>query len=148
MEIIKNQSDKDKIEWMLWVHYKELINKMIWKRFSKDSKEAWNFIKKFCKYNLFEKRDGGIANVVKDKCNQIIVDKDKVDRLILDNFEIIHGKSNISTNLPSVNKPSKEEAKAMSLKINPNKAITLDIVPHSLLKTHKKMCRGVILWKL
>ena len=143
MEIIKNQSDKDKIEWMLWVHYKELINKMIWKRFSKDSKEAWNFIKKFCKYNLFEKRDGGIANVVKDEFNQIIVDKDKVDRLILDNFEKIHGKSNISTNFPSVNKPSEEEAKAMSLRFNPNKAITLDLVPHSLLKTHKKCAEGL-----
>ena len=31
----------------------------------------------------------------------------------------------------------------MSQKFNPNKAITLDIVPHSLLKTHKKCADGI-----
>jgi hypothetical protein len=62
-------------------HSAYAVNELL--RFSDDQKDAFEFLRKVFKYQLYEKRDGSIVNAVIDDSGLIISDPEKVNAMLI-----------------------------------------------------------------
>ena len=86
LALMKEKTEETKT--VLTKYWEELIEGNEKLRYSIQSKEVFQFLKKVFKYNQFERRDGSIADkVVQD--GQVITEEADVNRLIMENLKSI-----------------------------------------------------------
>ena len=106
------------------------------KRFSREQKEFFIFIKNFTKYNQFEKRDGGIVNSLLLN-GEVINDPKAIDKKLVEHLQHVHDSpetEKIQRNLefPCLNQLTHVETKSICSKMSQNKAIPFDVVSESI----------------
>lgn len=75
--------DPSKVTEVVNQHWQELWRITEQQRFSKESKEAYQRLRKVLKYHLYEKRDGVIVNVLTNDEGELIEDPSEVNKLLL-----------------------------------------------------------------
>ena len=120
--------------------FNNTVNSIESLRFGKNSRKAFNLMKKIFKYDQFERPGGSIVTAVKVK-DQIIYDKRKVARLIIEHFNENHKPKTKETNVrdimfPHLPRLSVETIKGLSYNFAKDKAIAWDGISDRIFKLH------------
>ena len=140
MEIILNNDDMKEIQKQLNENYKGKIKDISRQRFSKTSKNAWNFIQRHCKYG--KDKQGSFVNTLNHN-GKTISKPEEVNKIIMEDYEKLHGKNDNLIPFPCDFIISDQEAREIARSFNSHKtkAICNDMVPHEIFKIHNKDCK-------
>ena len=108
-------------------------------RYSPLSKNAFDIMKKICKYNSYEKRDGSIVNQIMRDDGIITQDKEEVSSLLISVLKDIQYSTQMEQYIgklpfPDLPELSDEEVKNLLQTIAANKATSFDLFSDTILK--------------
>jgi hypothetical protein len=84
MKAINSMQDEDEdIDFLIAEYWRKLWEKTQDQRWSEESKEAFNTMRRLTKYNQFEKRDGSIVSKIQISDQEVITDIEKVEEIII-----------------------------------------------------------------
>jgi len=108
---------------------KALENEM--HRFSDKSRDAFDFLRRVFKYHEYNRRDGSIINKVVESNGTVIVEKEEVDKKVVEALKSIQLKMDqpyydVHEPFPRLEEPSEEETEDLFNQLSVNKAISFD----------------------
>jgi len=130
LALVKEKTEETKT--ILTKYWEELIEGNEKLRYSVQSKEAFQFLKRVFKYNQFERRDGSIADRVVNG-GHVITEESDVNRLIMENLKSIQVNETYPSYeghipFPKLGCLSKHEVEDVLKRFYPGKAFTDDCI--------------------